>query len=42
MPNGDALSLLQRLADAADYVDAEKQDGNFLMRRVGKRRYDGI
>jgi hypothetical protein len=40
MPNGDALSLINRLKDSVDYDDlCEKEDG-FLMRRVGKRRFE--
>jgi hypothetical protein len=42
MPDGDAGSLLYKLADAIDYdVVVETQPG-FLTSRRGKRRYEGI
>ena len=39
MPDGDAVSLIHGLVEAADYDDLVKQDAGFLVSRVGKRRY---
>lgn len=42
MPDGDAASLIHRLADAYDYDDLLKEDQSLLSRRVDKRRFDKI
>jgi hypothetical protein len=39
MPDGDAVSLIHGLVEAADYDDLVKQDAGFFTSRVGKRRY---
>ena len=39
MPDGDAASLIHRLADAIDYDDLLKEDAGVLKARAGKRRY---
>jgi hypothetical protein len=39
MPDGDAASLIHRLADAIDYDDLLREDAGVLKARAGKRRY---
>jgi hypothetical protein len=39
MPDGDFASLIHSLIDVVDYNDLVGQESDFLMRRVGTRRY---
>lgn len=39
MPDGDAASLLHRLADAVDYDDLVNEQSDLLVQRVAKRRF---
>jgi hypothetical protein len=42
MPEGDALTLLRCLADAADYDDLVNEESSVLLSRVNKRRFDKL
>jgi hypothetical protein len=40
MPEGDSASLVHSLIDAVDYNDLVNQEGDFLSRRIDRRRYE--
>ena len=42
MPDGDAASLIHRLADAVDYADLVAEDQAIFTRRIGRRRFEGV
>jgi hypothetical protein len=42
MPDGDAASLIHRLADAIDYDDVAKDNPTLLQRRIARRRFENI
>jgi hypothetical protein len=42
MPEGDAVSLVHRLADAVDYDDLVESDAQLLTHRLDRKRYGNI
>ena len=42
MPDGDAASLVHRLADAVDYDDLINEQTDLLVSRINRRRYGDI
>jgi cation transport regulator ChaC len=41
MPDGDAATLIHRLADAVDYDDLMEERPDLLRERIGKKRFNG-